>query len=155
MNEPVETLMRWSKTLFAEDADVWHLIPPERASLLRLKRLSLRNKSWFTLLSRTERKFIDAIVMTVDKIRSFLVLRLLSPLVGRLLTTLSRDFNNGALGLIQVGVYRMMKDVAERIVGIAQKWGNKSAKEWPDQRFLRYLVIMSLPQNKNAPSLTG
>ena len=122
---------------------------------MRLKRLSLRNKSWFTLLSRTERKFIDAIVMTVDKIRSFLVLRLLSPLVGRLLTTLSRDFNNGALGLIQVGVYRMMKDVAERIVGIAQKWGNKSAKEWPDQRFLRYLVIMSLPQNKNAPSLTG
>jgi len=155
MNEPVETLMHWSKSLCTENADVWHLIPPERSSLLRLKRLSIRNKSWFTLLSRTERKFIDAIIMTVDKIRSSLVLRLLSPLVRRLLATLSRDLNNGALGLIRLGAYRMMKDVAERIVGIAQKWGNKSAKEWLDQRFLSYLVIMSLPQNKNAPSLTG
>ena len=155
MNESVETLIHWSRSLDEGNVDVWRIIPPERRWLTRLKHLSLRNKSWFTLLSRSERGFIDAIIMTLDRIRSFLILRLLSPLVRRMLRALSRDLDNGGLGLIRLGAYRMMKDVAERIVGIAQKWGNKSAKEWLDQKFLGYLVIMSLPQNKNAPSLTG
>jgi len=151
MNGLINTSPLRSRSSHEGDDKVWDLVPPERNVLVRLKRISIRNKSWFTMLSWKQRRFIDATIMTVDKIRSLLILRILAPLIRRLLTANGGNIESGALALIGEGAYRMMKNVAEKIIGIAQKWGNKSAYEWLDEGFVKYLIIMNLPRNKNLP----
>ena len=92
---------------------------------------------------------MDVVIGTVDKIRSGLLLRVLAPFVGRLLTAIGGDVRKGALSLMGRGAYRMMVGVAEKIVQIAQKWGNRSAREWLKGAFMKYLLVMNLPQNNN------
>jgi len=138
-----------SRGLSEEEAEVWDLIRPERGSLARLKQVSMRSRAWFTVLSWKQRRFIDVVIRTVDRIRSLLLLRVLAPLVRRLLTAIGGDARKGALALLDRNAYRMMVSVAEKIVNVAQNWGNRSAHEWLDEGFLRYLLVMNLPQNKN------
>ncbi len=132
-----------------EEAEIWSLVPPEHGSLDRLKRLSMRSGAWFRALNWKQRGLIDVTMRTVDRIRSSLLLKVLAPLVKRLLETVGGDVRSGTLVLMGKGAFDMMRGVAEKIVAVAQKWGNKSAKEWLDERFLRYLVVMSLPRNRN------
>ena len=132
-----------------EKAEIWNLVQPERRSLEKLKRLSIRSRAWFRVLDWKQRRFMDIVIKTVDRIRSPLLLRVLGPLVKRLLEAIGRDAKAGALALMDRGAYNMMIGVAEKIVAVAQKWGNKSAKEWLDKGFIKYLVIMNLPRNKN------
>jgi len=136
--------------------EAWGLIKPERVSLEKLKRISIRNKSWFSVLSWEQRRFIEAVIMAVDKIRSLLLLRLLTPLVMRLLSAIGRgDALRGALVLMGEAAYRMMRDAAQNIIRIAQNWGNKLAHKWlEDEGFIKYLTVMSLPQNRNQPAFT-
>jgi len=137
----------------SDAGEVWDLVHPDRGSLDRLKRMSIRNRCWFSVLTASERKFLDAVVMTVDRIRSPLLLRVLAPLVRKLLTAVAGDARSGALSLMREAAYMMMKSVAEKIVGIAQGWGNKSAREWlEDPGFIKYLTVMSLSRNRNSPA---
>ena len=131
-------------------AEVWDLVRPERCSLVRLKKVSLRSGAWFTALSWKQRRFLDVVIRTVDRIRSSLLLRVLAPLVGRLLTAIGGNARNGALRLMDRGAHKMMKGVAEKIVRIAYGWGNRSACEWLDECFINYLMVMNLPQNNNS-----
>ena len=132
-----------------EEVEVWSLVPPERESLEKLKRLSIRSGAWFRVINWKQRRLLDITMRTVDKVRSSLLLKVLAPLVKRLLETLGGNVRTGTLVLMGKGAYNMMRSAAEKIVAVAQKWGNKSAKEWLDERFLRYLVVMSLPRNRN------
>ena len=137
------------------EAEVWDLVRPERCSLVRLKKVSLRSRAWFTVLSWQQRRFLDLVIRTVDRIRSGLLLRVLAPLVGRLLTALGGDARRGALKLMDRGAYRMMMGVAEKIVRIAERWGNRSAREWLREDFMRYLMVMNLPQNNNSTAIAS
>jgi hypothetical protein len=92
---------------------------------------------------------MDLVVKMVDRIRSPLLLRVLGPLVSRLLVAIGGDARTGALALMDRGAYDMMRGVAEKIVAVAQKWGNNSAKEWLNEGLIKYLVVMNLPRNKN------
>ncbi len=133
-----------------EEAEIWSLVPPERGSLDRLKRLSMRSGAWFRALNWKQRGLIDITMRTVDRIRSSLLLKVLAPLVRRLLETVGGDTRTGTLVLMGKGAFDMMRGVAEKIVAVAQKWGNNAAKEWLDEGFLKYLVVMSLPRNRNS-----
>lgn len=117
--------------------------------MVRLKKVSLRSRAWFTALSWKQRRFLDVVIRTVDRIRSGLLLRVLAPLVERLLTAIGGDARRGALNLMDRGAYKMMMGVAEKIVQIAWRWGNRSAREWLNEDFMRYLLVMNLPQNGN------
>jgi hypothetical protein len=132
-----------------EKAEIWNLVQPERRSLEKLKRLSIRSRAWFRVLDWKQRRFMDIVIKTVDRIRSPLLLKVLAPLVRRLLEAIGGDARTGTLILMGKGAFDMMRGVAEKIVAVAQKWGNKSAKEWLDEGFLKYLVVMNLPRNKN------
>jgi len=161
-----------SSSLELEDLDekatgVWILIKPDRNSLNKLKRISIRNKFWFKELSWEQRRFIELVIMVVEKIRSHLLLKLLAPLVKKLLTAIGgslkvsplieckNEFVNeeavkGALFLMFESAYRMIEDVAKRISQVAQACGNSLAGKWPkDSGFVKYLMAMSLPQNNN------
>jgi len=137
-----------------EKAEIWSLVQPERGSLEKLKRLSIRSKAWFRVLNWKQRRLMDIVIKTVDKIRSPLLLKVLNPLVKRLLEAIGGNSRAGALALMDKGAYSMMMSVAEKIVAVAQKWGNKSAKEWLDKGFIKYLIIMNLPRNKNIVPVT-
>lgn len=150
MSGLVKGLASRFRGLSEEDCDVWSLVRPERRSLTKLKRLSIRRRAWFRVLSWKQRRLIDVVVRTVDRVRSGLLLRVLAPLVKKLLTVVGGDARRGALALMDVGAYRMMRDAAEKIVQTALKWGNKGAREWLDEGFLRYLLVMNLPQNNNS-----
>lgn len=134
--------------------EVWDLVRPERGSLMRLKRLSLRNGAWFAALDWKQRKFMDIVIKTVDQIRSVLLLRVLAPLVRRLLTAIGGDARRGSLALMRTAAYEMMRIVAQKIVRIAEKWGNMSAYRWLEEGFIKFLVVMNLPQNKNPVAFT-
>ncbi len=133
----------------SEEDEIWSLVQPERRSLEKLKRLSMRSGAWFRALNWKQRGLMDLTMRTVDRIRSSLLLKVLAPLVRRLLETIGGDARTGTLILMGKGAFDMMRGVAEKLVAVAQKWGNKSAKEWLDEGFLKYLVVMNLPRNKN------
>jgi len=143
-----------SFSLSSDVTKIWDLIPPERNSLNRLKRISIRNRSWFSILSKAQRSFIDAIIVVTKRVRSLLMLRILAPLVRKLLVAIGGDARNGALALMAEGAHKIFKNVAEKIVQIAQRWGNNSALKWLDDSFIKYLMVINLPQNKNSSLLT-
>ena len=128
-------------------AEIWSLVQPERGSLEKLKRLPIRSGVWFRVLNWKQRRLLDLVMKLVDRIRSSLLLRVLGPLVSRLLVAIGGDDRTGALALMGKGAYDMMRGVAEKIVAVAQKWGNKSANKWLDEAFLKFLVVMNLPEN--------
>jgi len=144
-----------------EAMSVWNLISADRNSLLKLKRISLRNGSWFRMLSWEKRRLFDAVIVVVRRIRSSLLLKILAPSIMKLLGALGgsvrrnpvkEEVLKGALTLMDKAAYVMMKTVAERISLIAQSWGNKQASTWPkDRDFIKYLITMYLPKNGNVP----
>ena len=135
-----------------EDAtEVWDLIPPERKSLAKLKRVALRNKAWFSELSWKERRFIDAVIMVVERIRSLLILRLLAPIIKKLLeaTRSTRDLMVAVIGEVAYWMREKGRSLAQQLSRIALTWGNKSAAKWPEEKgFVQYLAIINLPSNK-------
>jgi len=156
MNGLIKALALGSRGRLEDAMEVWNLIQPERNSLNRLKRISIRNKSWFRMLSWEQRRFIDAIITMVKRIRSLLLLKILAPIVMKLLNAVGKgNALRGALALMDEASYRMMRDAAQNISRIAQNWGNKLAHKWlEDVGFLKYLTVMSLPQNRNLPAFT-
>lgn len=115
-----------------------------RAFLLRLRQRSIRrNNSWFRVLSLESRRFIDVVIQTVEKIRSSLLLKLLTPLTEKLLTAIG-----GTRGLMGELAYKMQDygfPLTQRISEIAVQWGNKTASKWAnDADFARYLTVTEI-----------
>lgn len=140
-----------ARKLNDDSTEVWDMIPPERKSLAKLKRVALRNKSWFSELSWKERRFIDAVIMVVERIRSFLILRLLAPIIKKLLeaTRSIRDFMVAVIGEVAYCMREKGRDLVQQLSRIALTWGNKSAAKWPEEKgFVQYLTIINLPSNK-------
>jgi len=145
-----ETSMSKSPNLGENSLEVWNLIHANRDSLTRLKRLSLRKGTWFFVLEWKHRRLIDLVIKTVDRIRSPLLLRVLAPHVRRLLTATGGDARKGALALMGSAAYETMRSVAQNIVQVARKWGNRSSHKWLNEGFIKYLMVMNLPQNRNS-----
>ena len=117
-----------------------------RTALEELKQKARYNRVWFKVLRWGERRFIDAVILAVDRIQSPLLLRLLTPLIDKLLRALG-----GIRALIGEVSYRMItvgRPLALRISKIAQAWGNLEARSWAsDEGFVKYLTITSINQN--------
>lgn len=112
-----------------------------RKFLSALKRKSLRShNSWYRILSLDKRRFIDAVIQTVDKIQSTLLLKILTQYTQKLLPAIG-----GVRGLIGPLAYRMQtygRPLAQKISKLAEDWGNSMASKWAkDTRFIRYLSV--------------
>jgi hypothetical protein len=115
-----------------------------RKFLSKLKQKSIRsNNSWYRVLSLDKRRFIDAVIQTVDKIRSSLLLKILTRFVEKLFRAIG-----GIRGLIGSLAYDMQNfghPLAQRISVIAAKWGNRLAAAWSnDEGFIRYLTVIDM-----------
>ena len=112
--------------------------------LSKLKQKSIRsNNSWYRILSMDKRRFIDAVIQTVDKIRSSLLLKILTGFVEELLRAIG-----GIRGLIGNFAFEMRNfgyPLAQRVSVIAVKWGNSLAANWSnDEGFIRYLTVIDM-----------
>ena len=112
--------------------------------LSKLKQKSIRsNNSWYRVLSVDKRRFIDAVIQTVDKIRSSLLLKILAGFVEKLFRAMG-----GIRGLMGNFAFEMQNfgyPLAQRVSVIAAKWGNNLAATWSnDEGFIRYLTVIDM-----------
>ena len=115
-----------------------------RSFLSALKRKSIRsNNSWYRVLGLDKRRLIDAVIQTVDKVQSSLLLKILTPLAGKLLQAIGGV--RGLMGPLYFGMKSFGQPLAQKISQIAEKWGNKSAAKWAnDVGFIRFLTVIDL-----------
>ena len=113
-----------------------------RRFLLKLKQKSIRsNNTWFRVLSLDKRRFIDAVIQTVDRIQSTLLLKLMTELSEKLLNAIGGI--PALIGNIPYGMITYGAPLAKRVSIAAQAWGNKAAKLWAnDEAFIRYLTVI-------------
>lgn len=105
--------------------------------LARTKRMAMRKRVWFKVLSSLERGLVDSVIRVVDRPRSLTLIKVLARIVLKIKRALMSP------------VRRLMEEVgrplAKKISMIALRWGNKSAAEWAeDQTLIRYLAIVDL-----------
>jgi hypothetical protein len=108
-----------------------------REFLVRLKRKAWRSGCWFRDLKQSERVLLDLTIRVVEKVRSFILAKLLSRAVDKL------------LGAMESRIYSLIrvegKKMACKLSEIAQGWGYDAAKGWvKDRGFMQFLVVSSL-----------
>jgi hypothetical protein len=120
------------------------LLSGGRKFLLTLKQKSIRsNNAWYRIIPLDKRRFIDAVIQTVDKIQSSLLLKILAPLAGKLLQAIGGM--RGLMGNLSFGMLNYGLPLAQRISVIAKGWGNKMASKWAnDEGFIRYLTVVDM-----------
>jgi len=123
---------------FREGLDVWKEVPPTREGLAKLILRARRRNAWFRKLRWDERRYLEAVVRVVDRLRSHLLLRVVGGMVKRLLDVMR------VMGLDVAYLMRTVgKPLAQGLSLIAQGWGNKAAARWAeDLGFIRYLTVM-------------
>jgi len=117
--------------------EVWREVSPTREGLTRLILRARRCNAWFKL-KWSERRYLEAVVRVVDRLRSPLLLGV----VGRIVEKLLRAMRDRGRDIAQI-MRTVGKPVAQRLSRIAQRWGDQSAARWAeDERFIRFLTIM-------------
>ena len=118
------------KTVLTKDVRV----PLHREELAKLKAKALRHGIWFKALTMAERALIDLTIRVVEKVQGFLLTRLLTVLVKKLLDAME--------GEVARAVRTIGTPLAERLAEVAISWGNKYAIHWSkDKSFIRYLAV--------------
>jgi hypothetical protein len=112
--------------------------------LSTLKQKSIRsNNSWYRSLTIDKRRFIEAVIQTVDKIRSGLLLKILTAFTEKLLMAIGGI--RGLIGNLNYDMQNFGAPLSKRISIIAEKWGNHNAQKWAnDQNFIRYLTVIDM-----------
>lgn len=114
-----------------------------REALAKVRLKAFRCGVWFKSLSKNERNLLDLVIRVTEKVRSFLLARVLSPILKKLLEAIG-----GIKNVIGEVAYRIRTDgfrLAQKLSQIAMGWGNKSASKWPEDIGLKqYLTIMDL-----------
>jgi nuclear transport factor 2 (NTF2) superfamily protein len=115
-----------------------------RQFLIKLKQKAIRsNNSWFKILSLEKRRFIDAVIQTVDRIQSSLLLKLVSDLADKLLRAIGGM--QAFMGNVRYSMINYGYPLAQKISLIAQNWGNSTARKWAtDEGFIMYLSVSEI-----------
>jgi predicted ArsR family transcriptional regulator len=99
-----------------------------------MKTRALRKGVWYRALTRVERACIDLVIKVVEKIRSFLLKKMVSSILKKLEQAMESQ------------IRRLMREIGQDLVlklsQIAKKWGNRSASRWTeDAGFVQFLTI--------------
>lgn len=111
--------------------------PLTRKALVTLKLRTVRCGLWFKSLCRDERNLLELTIKVTKRVRSFILVRLLSGIVEKLLMALE--------GKVAFLARTTGKSIAKKLGNMAKVWGNKSASKWSeDSGFIRYLAVMQM-----------
>lgn len=104
------------------------------SELASIKQRAMRKGVWFRVLGKVERAIIDLTIKCVQKVRSSKLTKIVATIVNKL-----TDASKSRLKKLMDEVGRSL---AQKLIQIAQKWGNKSAVQWAgDYGFIQYLVV--------------
>jgi len=108
-----------------------------REYLVKLKKKAVRRGCWFRDLKQNERMLLDLTINVVQRVRSFLLAKVLSRLVSRLVEAMESR------------IVRLMRGegmrMAEQLSNIGVSWGLKSARTWVrDWGFIQYVTVNNL-----------
>lgn len=110
---------------------------PTRKDLMRAKTRALRAKVWFKVTSRLERGIVDLTARCVERIRSPVLAKTVSKIIGKIVATLENSFLKRAR--------KMGAKIAERLCEVALAWGNGTASSWKhDLSFVRFLGVNAI-----------
>jgi hypothetical protein len=114
-----------------------YAVPLGSSELVKIKAKALRRGVWFRVLTRAERAQIELTMKIVKKIRSFILAKVVTCIVKKLLDAMESK------------VAQLMREVgqalAQKLSRTAQKWGNKTAPYWEtDSSFIQYLTVTHL-----------
>jgi len=106
-----------------------------REGLAKLKTLAVRRGLWFKVLSAVERAVVDLTLKVVERVRSSVLKEALKSIASKVVEALkSRSFKERAMAIGRA--------LAERLVRVAERLGNKRAREWAeDLGFVMYLGV--------------
>jgi hypothetical protein len=115
--------------------------PLTREALAKLRLKAVRRGTWFRDLKQSERKLLDLTIKVVERVRSFMLAKLVSQIVSKLCEAMESR------------ILHLMKtkgqSLAEKICKIAEAWGNRVAKLWANDRgFIQYLTVNNLSSFK-------
>ena len=109
----------------------------DRKYLAKLRLKARRSGAWFRDLKHIERKLLDLTINVVERVRSFILAKLVYQLINRLNETLE--------SLIVHLIQSEGPKIARRFSKIAESWGNQTAWCWvKDRGFHQFLVINNL-----------
>jgi hypothetical protein len=111
--------------------------PSGKGLLAKLRVKALRRGVWYRVLTRAERAQMELTMRVVERIRSFVLAKVVAKIVVKLLEAMESKV---------VRLTREMGSVlAQKLSEIAQNWGNNSARNWTaDPGFKRYLAVTYL-----------
>jgi hypothetical protein len=113
----------------------------EKPQLLKLKKKAMRAGVWFRALPRIDRALVDLTIRVAGTVRSFTLAKNILTVVRKLGDVME---NRLLRAVRETGL-----PVARRLASLAQKWGNRAAKQWgSDVGFARYWAAMSLNERK-------
>lgn len=144
-NRRITILKNQNHNTTTQTSEVSKLITKGGAKFLStLKTKSIRsNNSYYRILTIEKRRFIDAVIQTVNKIQSPLLVKALTPIAEKLLQAIG-----GIQKLVGHLTYEMQTygaPLAQKISQLANGWGNKAASKWAtDQEFIRYLAVLEI-----------
>jgi hypothetical protein len=106
-----------------------------REGLAKLKTIAVRRNLWFKALSTMERAIVDLTIRVVERVRSSVLKGALKAIASKIVEALkAKSFRERA---IVIG-----RALAERLVRIAERLGNKRAREWAENpSFVVYLGV--------------
>jgi hypothetical protein len=104
-----------------------------REGLAKLKTIAVRKGLWFKVLSAVERAVVDLTLKVVERVRSSVLKEALKSIASKVVEALkSRSFKERAMAIGRA--------LAKRIACVAERLGNKRAREWAeDPGFVMYL----------------
>ena len=101
--------------------------------ILELRRRALRRGVWFRVLDRAERAILDLAPKCVDRPRSPRLIDAIAKIIVKLKVALASPIVKLRS---QIGW-----PLAQKISQIAQRWGNKKAREWAEAVSYTHLTL--------------
>lgn len=113
-----------------------------RQRLVNLKSMAFRSGAWFRALRRAERVLVDLTIKIIDRVRS--------PVLAKALLSIVKKLEDASENRVSRAIREVGFPCAQKLSLIAQKWGNKSARDWAfDLSFARFIATMHI----NSPAL--
>jgi len=108
-----------------------------KQELAKVRSRALRASVWFRVLSKTERAIVDLTIKCVDNVRSNVLGRAISAIVGKILQSLEEGFMTSA--------ERIGYKIVEGLYIVGERWGNKTCSSWKyDRCFIKFLGVNAL-----------
>jgi hypothetical protein len=108
-----------------------------RRELQKLKTRALRRRVWLRVVSRLERGLVNAVIQTLDVVKSTLLTKVLSRIMRKLALAMESKV---ARAIREVGC-----SLAQKASLVALSWGNENAESWRhDPQFARFLAVIAI-----------